>query len=152
MNHFNAHPIRKANEEVERLGDRLAMVDRLIDWAAFIPLLQGLSPYDGSEVCRTGVNIILMVKLLVIQEWYRFSDQELEEQVSDRKSFLRFLGYSEDIPDASMFRLFRECLAESGLDRFVWEELRWQLDMRDLEVRKEVFKDVSFTDEASDLP
>ncbi len=104
MDHFNAHHLRKAYEEVERLGDRLAMVDRLVDWAAFLPLLQGLNPSDGSGACRPGVDPILMVKLLVIQEWYGFSDQELEEQVGNRISFLRFLGYPKEIPDASTFR------------------------------------------------
>lgn len=152
MDHFNAHHLRKAYEEVERLGDRLAMVDRLIDWAAFLPLLQGLNPSDGSGVCRPGVDPILMVKLLVIQEWYGFSDQELEEQMGNRISFLRFLGHPKEIPDASTFRLFRERLAEMGRDRFVWEELRWQLDMRGVEVRKGVFRDVSFTAEGSDDP
>jgi len=74
MDHFNAHHIRKAYEEVERLGDRLAMVDRLIEWDAFIPLLQGLSPSDGSDALGPCVDPVLMVKLLVIQEWYGFSD------------------------------------------------------------------------------
>jgi len=152
MGHFNAHHLRKAYEEVERLGDRLAMVDRLVDWASFIPLLQGLRvpamvPMPRA-MCRPRSN----GELLVIQAWYGFSDQELEEQVGDRLSFLRFLGYPEEIPDASLFRFFRERLAEMGRDRFVWEGLRWQLDLKGLEVRKGVFRDVLFHPEDSDSP
>jgi len=72
--------------------------------------------------------------------------------VGDRLSFLRFLGYPEEIPDASLFRFFRERLAEMGRDRFVWEGLRWQLDLKGLEVRKGVFRDVLFHPEDSDSP
>ena len=43
----------------------------------------------------------MMVKLLVIQQWYVLSDPELERQVADRISFQRLLGYPETIPDAT---------------------------------------------------
>jgi len=85
-----------------------------------------------------------MVKQLVLREWYVLSDPELERQANDRISFRRFLGFPEEIPDATTVWLLRERLAESGRDRIVWEELQRQLDERSLKVKKGVVQDATF--------
>lgn len=36
---------------------------------------------------------VVMMKSLVLQQWYGLSDPELERQVADRISFQRFLGF-----------------------------------------------------------
>ena len=41
---------------------------------------------------------MLMVKLLVLQQWHGLSDPELEKQAVDRISFRKFIGFPEDIP------------------------------------------------------
>ena len=81
---------------------------------------------------------VLMVKLLVLQAWYRLSDPELERQINDRISFRHFLGYPERAPDYSTVWQFRERLAETGRDRLVWAELQRQLAAKGLRVRKGV--------------
>jgi len=43
----------------------------------------------------------VMMKLLVLQQWYGLSDPELERQVDDRLSFQRFLGFPEKEPGSS---------------------------------------------------
>lgn len=40
-----------------------------------------------------------MVKLLVLQSWHGLSDSELERQVADRISFMKFLRFPETIPE-----------------------------------------------------
>ncbi len=42
---------------------------------------------------------LLMFKALLLQQWYRLSDADLEEALNDRMSFRRFLGLS--LEDAS---------------------------------------------------
>jgi IS5 family transposase len=90
------------------------------------------------------VDPVMMMKLLVLQQWYGLSDPELERQVDDRLSFQRFLGFPEKAPDYSTVWQFRERLAESGRDRLIWEELQRQLDEKGLKVRKGVVQDASF--------
>jgi len=87
---------------------------------------------------------VVMVKLLVLQQWYGLSDPELERQASDRISFQRFLGFPEQPPDYSTVWQFRERLAATRTDELVWAELQRQLDAKGLRVRKGVAQDASF--------
>jgi len=86
----------------------------------------------------------VMVKLLVLQQWYGLSDPELERQALNRIDFQHFLGFPGDAPDYSTVWQFRERLAETGRDRLIWEELQRQLDAKGLRVRKGVAQDASF--------
>jgi IS5 family transposase len=47
------------------------------------------------------MDIVLMVRMLVLQSMYGLSDPELERQANDKISFLKFLGFAEKIPDRS---------------------------------------------------
>jgi len=144
MDTFRTYMLRKAYENVRKNGDRLAEVEPLIDWEAFRPIIQDLYNNDDSQGGRPNIDPVLMVKLLVLQQWYGLSDPELERQVDDRISFQRFLGFPEKAPDYSTVWRFRERLAETGRDRLVWAELQRQLDEKRLTVKKGVVQDASF--------
>jgi len=90
------------------------------------------------------VDPVVMMKLLVLQEWYGLSDPELERQSLNRIDFMHFLGYPEKAPDYSTVWRFRERLAETGKDQAVWAELQRQLDAKGLRVRKGVVQDATF--------
>jgi len=136
--------LRKAYENVRKNGDKLAEVETLIDWEAFRPIISPMYHNKTSRGGRPNVDEVVMVKLLVLQQWYGLSDPELERQVDDRLSFQRFLGYPEKAPDYSTVWQFREHLAETGRERAVWEELQHQLDEKSLKVRKGVAQDATF--------
>jgi len=144
MSTFRTYLLKKAYENVKKHGDRLAQVDSLIDWEAFRPIIQPLYHNKTPRGGRPNVDPVMMMKLLVLQQWYGLSDPELERQVDDRLSFQRFLGFPEKAPDYSTVWQFRERLAESGRDRLVWAELQRQLDAKGLSVRKGVVQDASF--------
>jgi len=144
MDSFSSYIFRNAYKKIHKLGDRLARIEPLIDWEAFRPIIKGLYDNQGPKGGRPNVDEVVMVKLLVLQEWYGLSDPELERQANDRLSFRRFLGFPEEIPDATTVWLFRELLAESGRDRAVWEELQRQLDEKSLKVKKGVAQDATF--------
>jgi IS5 family transposase len=144
MDSFKSYLLRDLYRDIEKLGDRLAEVEPLIDWEAFRPIISGLYSNQGPLGGRPNVNEVVMVKLLVLQAWYGLSDPELERQASDRISFRRFLGYSESIPDQTTVWSLRERLAETGRDRQLWAELQRQLDEKGFRVRKGVSQDASF--------
>jgi len=144
MDSFRTFFFRKAYQNVKKNGDRLADAEGLIDWEAFRPIVTPLYDNKGPKGGRPNVDEVVMVKLLVLQQWYGLSDPELERQVDDRLSFQRFLGFPEKAPDYSTVWQFRERLAESGRDRLVWQELQRQLDERGLKVRKGVVQDATF--------
>ena len=144
MDSFSSYLFRKAYKEVEKLGDKLARIEPLIDWEAFRPIIRGLYDNKTPKGGRPNIDEVVMVKLLVLQQWYGLSDPELERQVTDRISFRRFLGYPDRVPDSTTMWLFRERLADTGRDRLVWEELQRQLDEKGLSVKKGVVQDASF--------
>ena len=63
------------------------------------------------------IDVVLMFKLLVLQQLHNLSDDRIEYQIRDRLSFMRFLGLQlEDrVPDAKTVWLFRERLKELKL-------------------------------------
>jgi IS5 family transposase len=144
MSTFRIFMLKKAYENVRKNGDKLAEVEALMDWEAFRPIIAPMFNNKTSWGGRPNVDEAVMVKLLVLQQWYGLSDPELERQVDDRLSFQRFLGYPEKAPDYSTVWQFRERLAETGKERLVWAELQRQLDEKGFKVKKGVVQDASF--------
>jgi IS5 family transposase len=131
-------------ERVKRLGDRLAEIESLIDWEAFRPIVGAMYDNKSERGGRPNIDEVVMVKLLVLQQWHGLSDPELEKQVADRISFRKFLGFPETIPDYTTVWNFRERLTGSGKDRAIWSELQRQLDSLGLKVKRGVVQDATF--------
>ena len=121
MDSFRSYLLRDLYRDIEKLGDRLAEVEPLIDWERFRPIIQCLYDNQGPQGGRPNIDTVLMVKMLVLQAWYGLSDPELERQAVDRISFRRFLGYPESIPDQTTVWSLREHLA-SRIIRKLLEE------------------------------
>jgi len=135
------------NEEykrIQKLGDKLAGLESLIDWEAFRPVIGPLYTDDTGQGGRPNLDVILMTKMLVLQSLYGLSDPELERQANDRISFRKFLGFPEKIPDQTTVWYFRERLTKTGKDRAIWDELQRQLDEKGLKIRKGVIQDATF--------
>ena len=56
-----------------------------------------------------------MFKTLVLSALYNLSDDQIEYQIRDRLSFIRFLGLGlgDRVPDAKTVWLYRDALAEA---------------------------------------
>ena len=135
---------KEAYKRVEQLGDRLAEVKSQIDWGAFRPIVGDMYDNRSERGGRPNIDEVVMVKLLVLQQWYGLSDPELERQAVDKLSFMNFLGFPEDIPDFTTVWYFRERLAKTGKDRAIWTELQRQLDAFGLKVKQGVAQDATF--------
>ena len=82
----------------------LATLSETIPWEAFRPLLElGYSDELKSNAGRKRIDPIILFKMLVLQQLFNLSDEELEFQVNDRRSFEVFvrLGVMNTIPDAT---------------------------------------------------
>ena len=135
------------NEEyakMKKLGDNLAKIESLIDWEAFRLIIAGMYKNKTGRGGRPNIDEILMIKILILQEWHGLSDPELERQITDRISFSKFLGFPGNIPDYSTVWYFRERLVEAGKDKEIWGELQRQLDAMGLKVKKGVIQDATF--------
>lgn len=92
----------------------LEQTDRLVDWREIEALLSGLR---GGAMGAPAYPSLVLFKALLLQQWYGLSDPALEDALTDRLSFRRFigLGLSEQVPDHSTLWRFRDQLATSGL-------------------------------------
>jgi IS5 family transposase len=75
--------------------------------------------------------------MLILQQLFNLSDEELEFQVNDRRSFEEFigLGVMDAIPDATTVALFRERLRKAELIEEIFEKFEGFLREQGLEAR-----------------
>jgi len=131
----------------ERLG-RNAQLERiaaLVDWA---PLAEIVSVVYAAPRGRPAYAPLLMVKALLLAQWYELSDEQLEQALWDRISFRRFvgLGLDEDAPDRSTVSRFRLQLVRRGLAPRLFAELNRQLEARRLVLKQGALLDASLVE------
>jgi IS5 family transposase len=126
------------NERLERIG-------ALLNWGRIEQLLGAV--YAAGEG-RPAYRPLLMLRALLLQQWYSLSDPELEEALCDRLSFRRFVGLSleEEVPDHSTLSRFRSQLAQRGLSERVFAEVNRQLERRGLMVKHGTLIDASLVE------
>jgi len=79
----------------------------------------GLRRSEGDRKSAAGRkpwDEVLIFKVMVLQALYNLSDDQMEYQLRDRLSFMRFvgLGMEDTVPDAKTLWLYREALAKAG--------------------------------------
>ena len=98
-------------------GDPLEKLADVVNFEVFrYRLEKALKRSDRSKGGRPPYDSVLMFKILVLQALYNLSDDQIEFQIRDRLSFMRFLGLclSDKVPDAKTVWLFRELLTAAG--------------------------------------
>lgn len=136
--------LQEYNEKVQPRGDKLKSLAKLVNWDAFLRFEDDLYKNRTERGGRPNISIIIMIKLLILQQLYGLSDPQLELQVADRISFRVFLGTTEVIPDYTTVWLFRERLIKNGKLDAIWEEFTNQLKAKGYEVKKGVIQDATF--------
>jgi IS5 family transposase len=70
------------------------------------------------------MDAVLMFKTLVLGALYNLSDDQIEYQVRDRLSFMRCLGLGlgDRVPDAKTVWLYREALAQAGMEETLFKQ------------------------------
>jgi IS5 family transposase len=132
-------------------NQRLDRVSAVIDWSAVERLVAGIhSAPEG----RKAYAPLVMVKALLLQQWYSMSDQRLEEALSDTLSFRRFvgLGLGDGTPDHSTISRFRTALRESGLDEALFREVAAQFDRRGLILKRGTLMDATIVEAQAGRP
>jgi IS5 family transposase len=134
-------------EDLRTLGDPLARLDEVVDWTVFAPVLaRAESPKDHDRGGRPALEPLLLFKALVIQSLYGLSDAQMQFQITDRKSFQRFLGLSDadTAPDEKTLWAFRERLRQGGLQEQLFEAFGRHLQSHGLIARQGQMIDATF--------
>jgi len=123
---------------------RLSQISDLIDWSPIRRILDEMYDNKSEKGGRPNCDVILMFKILILQQWYGLNDLEVERQMADRISFMSFLGFPNPFPDSRTIWLFRERMANTGKEEVVWAELQRQLDAKGLKVKRGTIQDATF--------
>lgn len=123
---------------------RLSQISDLIDWMPIRQRLDEMYHNKSEKGGRPNCDVILMFKILILQQWFGLNDLEVERQMADRISFMSFLGFPSPAPDSRTIWLFKERMAETGIDKVVWAELQRQLDAMGLRVKRGTMQDATF--------
>lgn len=103
-------------QRVSKLKDKKPVIRRLADsipWESFRPLPErGYTQECKSNAGRKWFDPLILLKMLVLQQLFNLSDEKLEFQVIDRRSFEKFvgLGIMNSILDATTVTFFRKRL------------------------------------------
>jgi len=117
-------------------NDRLDMAASLIDWESFRPITASCYHNMTEMGGRPNIDCIVMLKLLVLQQWYGLSDPALEREVAKNIFFQHFIAFPEtlrrfheanpedtkviffdgvDIPNINKLSLYGSGLADTSL-------------------------------------
>jgi IS5 family transposase len=130
---------------------RLERIAEVFDWNAVEGLVSGVY---AARSGRPSWPPLMLVKSLLLQQWYGLSDPGLEEALGDRLSFRRFvgLGLDEGSPDHSTLSRFRKALRDRGLDQGLFQEIERQLGSRGLLVKSGTLMDATLVEAAVKKP
>lgn len=120
-------------------SDPLVHLSKAIAWEQFRPLIEQIHTQDRKSAAgRPPWDAVLIMKALVLATLYNLSDDQLEYQIRDRLSFMRFLGLQlEDrVPDAKTLWRYREQLTRRGIMAELFERFESYLRQQGYQARK----------------
>lgn len=112
-------------------GDPLERLNATIKWKEFkTPIHNAFRKERKSNAGRPHYDYLMMFKILVLQELYNLSDNQMEYQILDRYSFKRFLnlGPEDKIPDEKTIWHFREYLTTENVFDELFKKFNSYLD------------------------
>jgi IS5 family transposase len=133
--------------KLSELGDPLEKLNNHIDFELFRDLLETkLSKLSKGKGGRRPYDYVLMFKILILQRYYNVSDDQIEYQINDRMSFMRFLNLSiaDDIPDSKTVWNFREQLIDLKLVDELFTLFLKELEKLNLIINEGKIIDASF--------
>jgi transposase, IS5 family len=117
--------------KLNKLGDALRVMEQHVDFAALAEEVDRAAPRPSRERGgRPPFPTEMMVRVLLIQQLFNLSDEQMEFQLLDRLSFQRFVGLraSSQIPDRTTIWTFKERLIQASASESIFEAVNRQLN------------------------
>jgi IS5 family transposase len=101
---------------VKRTAEFFRKCDKYIPWNELAASLKDMYSNNTSKGGASNWPIVMMVKCMMLQRWFKLTDPMLEEMLLDRLSFRRFVGLTikGKTPDETTFVVFRKRLRKHG--------------------------------------
>ena len=153
MGHQIAQPgffdLAQRSAKLAEMGDPLVGLNKQINWEAFRSDLNRV--HEKQRKSNAGAkpkDVVLMFKVLVLQQLHNLADERIEYQIRERLSFMRFLGLQleDKVPDANTIWLFRERLKQLKLVEALFARFHEQLAARGYLARAGQMVDATFVE------
>lgn len=111
------YKMKKKELRIERF---LCEMETVVPWSMLCKKLSKY--YKTGEGGRPPHDLLLMLKIHFLQQWYNLSDPAIEEAIYDRLSFQKFLGFDcfgGVVPDETAVLRFRHILEERDLSKSI---------------------------------
>lgn len=134
---------------LSKQSDPLEKLNKVIDWEMFRTVIEPVFKKEAKgKGGRRPYDYVLLFKMLVLQRYYNLSDDQIEYQVLDRLSFMRFLGLklSDDVPDSKTVWNFREILSKNNTSEKLFELFTQKLKEIGLVANEGRIVDASFVE------
>lgn len=122
-------------KKITRRDKFLTKMNEVIPWALFEGIIKPF--YFKNKTGRPAKGILLMLKMLFLQQWFSLSDEGVEDAIYDSYAFRQFMGVDfleEQVPDATTLLKFRHMLEENELGKRIFDEVARLLTINGLMV------------------
>jgi len=122
----------------------------LTEMKAIVPwkrLLKTIKPhYYNNKTGRKPMDLLLMIRIYCLQQWFNLSDPAMEEAIYDRLSFQKFLELDlmrDKVPDESTILQFRHLLEKHELTSKIFRTINRYLTEKGLLMREGTIVDAT---------
>ena len=130
-------------------GDPLERLNRAVNWEMFRGKLKKcFAKEPKGPGGRPPFDYVLMFKVLILQRLYNLSDAQMQYQLLDRLSFLRFLGLGlqSNVPDEKTIWAFREKLTVQGVIEKLFDRFQAYLEEQGIIANSGSIVDATFVE------
>jgi IS5 family transposase len=131
----------------ERFLDEM---NAIIPWESF---LDEMAPHiERKQTGRKRTDLLLLLKIHFLQQWYNLSDPGVEEAIYDRNSFQKFLGIdllAQTVPDETTILNFRHFMEEHDLQAAFFDIVKQLLEGKHLLMKEGTIVDATIVEAPS---
>lgn len=140
--------LEERQEKLYSVSQSLEQLSRMIPWERFRPLLSTVYKDNAVKGGRPPYDEVMMFKCMVLQHLYNLSDEQLEYQLLDRLSFMKFVGISiaSSVPDHNTLWSFREKLKKYGLTEKLFNLFGDFLCEKGYRIKEGIMSDATFVE------
>lgn len=133
-----------------RTEEFLEEMRQVVPWRKIARLIK--PHYYNNKTGRPAYDLILMIKIHCLQQWYNLADLAMEEAIYDRRSFAKFLDIDlmlDRIPDETTILNFRHLLEMNKLCAKILDLINAHLEKKGLLMRKGTIVDATIIESPS---
>lgn len=130
--HLQILNMRRENAQQEK-EVFLDMMEKIIPWNEWAAIIRPY--YFEGKRGRPPRGIETMLRMYLLQIWYKLSDEGVEEGIYDSYAMRKFMKIdftNEQVPDATTLLKFRRIIEKQGIGKKIFTFVKEELDARGL--------------------